>query len=172
MIALWLGLGCGDREGGGSTAAGGGASWLQGSTDERFALVAGQLRGFDMAMVEVGYRYGELYWAGQDRNWGFADYQLEKIGTAIANGLVRRPKRAESARMIEGPLAGVREAVETEDPRAFADAFEALTTTCNLCHQAEKMPFVVVREPTIRLSPVHAVGVPAPPAEVDDAAHE
>lgn len=58
---------------------GGEAGWLsQGSVEERFAVVASQLRGFDVAMVEVGYRYGELYWAGRDGNWEFAAYQIEK----------------------------------------------------------------------------------------------
>lgn len=48
-------------------------------------------------MVETGYRYQELYWAGQDQNWEYADYQIEKIKIAIENGLERRPKRAKSA---------------------------------------------------------------------------
>lgn len=139
------------------------AGWLQGSTDERFARVQAQLRGFDMAMVETGYRYGELYWAGQDRNWDFAAYQVDKIGTAIERGLERRPKRAESARMIEGPLASVREAVQARDPAAFDEAFTTLTKTCNLCHEAERMPFVVVRPPTMRHSPVDASGRDARP---------
>ena len=71
--------------------------WLKGTTDEKFDTVAKQLRGFDMAMVETGYRYVELYWAGYDGNWGYADYQAKKIRVAIENGLERRPKRAESA---------------------------------------------------------------------------
>lgn len=136
-------------------------SWLQGTTDERFVQVARQLRGFDLAMVETGYRYGELYWAGKDRNWGYAVYQAEKIATAIANGLERRPKRAESARMLDGPLAAVLEAAQAQDPEAFDGAFDALTMTCNACHAAERVPFVVVREPTIRLSPVDASSAPA-----------
>jgi hypothetical protein len=35
--------------------------WLKGTTDERLDVVAEQLRGFDMAMVEVGYRFTELF---------------------------------------------------------------------------------------------------------------
>ena len=42
-------------------------------------------------MVETGYRYQELYWAGQDENWEYADYQLEKIKIAIENGLDADP---------------------------------------------------------------------------------
>jgi hypothetical protein len=30
-------------------------------------------------MAEIGYRYTELFFAVQDRNWDYADYQLGKI---------------------------------------------------------------------------------------------
>jgi hypothetical protein len=45
---------------------------LTGSDEDKFDHVARQLRGFDMAMMEVGYRYTELFWAGQDKNWDYA----------------------------------------------------------------------------------------------------
>jgi hypothetical protein len=137
-----------------SLARPGGQGWLQGSVDERFALVARHLRGFDMAMVEVGYRHVELYWAGQDRNWGYAAYQLGKIETAVANGVQRRPKRAASARMLDGVVASVREAIDAGDAEAFERAFSALTATCNACHQAEDVAFMTVETPTQRLSPI------------------
>jgi hypothetical protein len=142
----------------------GGAAWLAGSTDERFVQVARHLRGFDLAMVETGYRYNELYWAGQDSNWGFATYQLEKIQTAIQNGLERRPKRAPSAVILDAPLARVGDAIESRDTEAFDRAFDVLTATCNACHQTEQVSFVVVRKPTLRLSPVDgsAPGQPGP----------
>jgi hypothetical protein len=79
-----------------STSAPEHASWLlQGTTDERFIRVAQHLRGFDVAMVETGYRYAELYWAGQDQNWEYAKYQVDKVRTAIQNGVARRPRRAQ-----------------------------------------------------------------------------
>jgi cytochrome c556 len=136
-----------------------GDSWIRGDVDQRFAIVARQLRGFDVAMVETGYRYGELYWAGQDRNWDFATYQLEKIETAIASGLERRPKRAASAAMLAPAVERVRGAVARKDAAAFAEAFATLTQTCNACHVAEKMAFVHVVPPVQRVSPVR---VPAP----------
>lgn len=138
-----------------SPRGGRGAEWLlAGSERERFERIARQLRGFDVAMVEVGYRYTELYWAGRDENWGFAQYQLEKIRTAIANGLERRPARATSARMIDAPLASVERAIEARDPAAFDRDFDQLTATCNACHRAERVEFVTVAVPTTRLSPV------------------
>ncbi|MBL8949775.1 MAG: hypothetical protein JNK82_03300 [Myxococcaceae bacterium] len=129
-------------------------AWLLAGTDEeRFARIARQLRGFDVAMVEVGYRYGELHWAGQDGDWAFASYQLQKIRTALANGVERRPKRGPSARMLEGALGGVEEAVAAKDPALFTARFTALTGSCNACHLAEQVPFVHVRPPEVRCSP-------------------
>jgi hypothetical protein len=133
------------------------ARWLvEGSTDERFVRAAAHLRGFDVAMVETGYRYGELTWAGRDRNWGYAEYQLAKIETAIARGVERRPRRAASARMLEGAVASVRQAITARDGAAFDASFETLTATCNACHQAERVPFVRVVPPSVRTSIVHA----------------
>jgi hypothetical protein len=42
-----------------------------------------QFRGLDVAMIEIGYRFGELYWAGQDRNWDYAKYQADKVRLAL-----------------------------------------------------------------------------------------
>jgi hypothetical protein len=130
-------------------------AWLLvGTLDDRFTRVARQLRGLDVAMIEVGHRYGELHWAGQDHNWEYATYQLEKIRTAMSRGVERRPKRGPSARMLDGALAGVEEAITAKDPARFAERFDALTATCNACHQAERVPFIHVRTPSIRTSPV------------------
>ena len=56
-------------------------SWLQGTTDERFEIVTRHLRGLDMAMIEIGYRYQELYRAGQSENWDYATYQVDKTAS-------------------------------------------------------------------------------------------
>jgi hypothetical protein len=121
---------------------------------ERFARVAKHLRGFDVAMAEVGHRYTDLYWAGQDRNWDLAKYHLEKIRVAVTNGVERRPKRAASAKMLDGALSMVDNAIKVKDARLFGERFAGLTATCNACHQAEKMAFVVIRPPLVRVSPV------------------
>jgi hypothetical protein len=131
-------------------------SWLRGDMDTRWRLVEKHLRGFDVAMLEVGHRYTELYWAGLDRNWGYAEYQLGKIETAIANGIERRPKRGPSAQMLAGPVAAVRAAISQQNSPAFDLAFATLTETCNACHRAEAVPFITVDPPATRLSPVRS----------------
>ena len=133
--------------------------WLStGSTDERFEKVSRQLRGFDTAMVETGYRYVELFWAGQDKNWEYAKYQIEKIELAIKNGLERRPKRANSAQMIFPVIEELKVVIAEHDLPKFKKGFERLTVTCNACHQAEKVSFFKIARPSHRLSPVSFLG--------------
>src|SRR3990167_6171567 len=77
-----------------------GLTWLNLPDNEKFKVIENQFRGFDKTMIEVGYRYNELYWAGVDQNWDSANYHLEKIEHTIKLGLERRPKRKASALMI------------------------------------------------------------------------
>lgn len=135
------------------TAVGEGG-WLAGTMDEKFEAVAAQLRGFDMAMVETGYRYNELYWAAQDSNWGYAEYQAGKIRTAIENGLKRRPLRAKSAEtFLTIVLPEVQSAIKQRDATLLRQRLGSLRSTCNSCHEAEKVEFVHVGDPQVRTVP-------------------
>ena len=94
--------------------------WIKGNEQEKLETIENRFRGFDMAMVETGYRYQELYWAGQDENWEYADYQLEKIQKAIENGLERRPKRAQSAQhFLTVTLPQMKEALKKKGYSCF-----------------------------------------------------
>jgi len=129
--------------------------WIKGTEQEQLKIIEKQFRGFDNAMVETGYRYQELYWAGQDENWEYAEYQLEKIKIAIENGLERRPKRAKSAEhfMIHA-LPEMKKSLESKDTAIFNHGFQMLTINCNACHAMEKVPFFNIQIPTNRLSPI------------------
>lgn len=139
-----------------SATTGPGDSWITGDTDQKFAKVAKHLRGLDVAMVEIGYRYGELSWAGRDQNWPFAAYQLDKISLALSQAVERRPKRAASAAMLDPALQAVKRAVGAKDSAGFQTAFETLTQTCNTCHATEQVPFMKVAPPQQRSSPIVA----------------
>jgi hypothetical protein len=132
------------------TASGEGG-WLAGTVDGKFDTVAKHLRGFDMAMVETGYRYNELYWAAQDGNLGYADYQAKKIRTAVENGLERRPKRAASAQtFLTIALPAVEDAIARRDAVLLREWLGTLRSTCNTCHEAEKVGFIHVGDPQVR----------------------
>jgi hypothetical protein len=125
--------------------------WLKGDESKKLETVAKHLRGFDMAMVETGYRYQELYWSGKDVNWEYAAYQAGKIRTAIENGLERRPKRAESAQnFLNVALPQMDSAIASRDSLHFWQAFDALTANCVACHVLEEVSFIAVKIPDSR----------------------
>ena len=136
-----------------------GPTWLSRDHDEQQLQLERHLRGFDVAMMEVGHRYIELYWAGEDANWEAAAYELQKMRLAIEDGLERRPKRATSARpFLAGPLAAMGEAVAARNTELFATRFQDLTAGCNACHVMEQVPFFEIRPPEARVSPIRREG--------------
>ena len=133
------------------------ATWIRGDSQERWTTVERQLRGLDIAMVEIGYRYQELYWAGVDSNWEYATYQAKKIGLALENALERRPKRRASAASLFVPaLENVEKAIASMKPAAFGEAFEQMSAACNSCHTAEGVASFYVEAPTDRTSSIRA----------------
>lgn len=129
--------------------------WLKGSDNEKFHQVETQLRGFDVTMMEVGYRFTELYFAGKDRNWPYAKFQAEKIGHVIRLGLERRPKRALSAQpFLADELPAILQAVEKQTDDAFLSGMERLRAACMKCHVAEKFPDFNLEFPEHRVSPI------------------
>jgi len=133
----------------------GSQDWLTGDTRQKLETITDHLRGFDMAMVETGYRYTELYWAGHDRNWDYARYQIDKIDLAFDRGLERRPARAASAQQFLGEaIPEMEAAVQSEDWDAFEQQFESFTVSCNVCHATEGVPHFRVRTPDVRQSPI------------------
>lgn len=150
MAACLAANGCGD-----SSTRAPSAVWLSADREERQAQLERQLRGFDVAMMEVGHRYIDLYWAGEDGNWDAASYELQKMRLAIENGLERRPKRGPSAQpFLAGPLAAMDEAVAARDPELFGARFQELTAGCNACHVQEQVSFFAIHPPETRVSPI------------------
>jgi hypothetical protein len=131
----------------------GSQNWLTGDLEQKLETITDHLRGFDMAMVETGYRHVELYWAGQDGNWGYARYQVEKLQLAIERGLERRPARAESAQQyLNQALPQMEEAVEERNLEVFNRQFDVLTQSCNSCHHSEEVPHFNVQTPEHRIT--------------------
>ncbi|MGY6742270.1 MAG: hypothetical protein ACXIUQ_06005 [Cecembia sp.] len=129
--------------------------WLEGTTEEKLDEVAHQLGGFSRTMVEVGYRYSELYWAAMDENWGYADHQIEHIIEAMEDGLKRRPLRAASAEeFMKETLPYMESLIEKEDKEEFLKGFQMFTSACNACHAKEGESAIMIQAPLNRTSPV------------------
>lgn len=115
-------------------------SWLKGTTDEKLAQIEKHLRGLDVAMAEIGYRYGELHTAAKTRNWDYAKYQTEKVDLALKLALERRPQRAASAEpFINEALPNVMKAIQARDAAQMDRAMEQLHNSCIECHRRENV---------------------------------
>lgn len=132
--------------------------WLIGSTGAQLHTVERQLRGLDVAMAEIGYRFTELYFAGLDENWDYANYQTQKIDLALRLALERRPRRAQSSQpFLNEDLPFVSETIKTRDPAKFRQAMDRLRTGCMKCHTNENVPYFTVELPDHRLSSIRTV---------------
>jgi hypothetical protein len=114
------------------------------SADDRARLLQRQLRGFDLAMWEVGSRFAILHDALSRENYDLAVYEWDKIGVSITNALVRRPAKALHARefLLGQPFGSIREDLVSADPRRAWPAFERARTACQSCHGAEGVAYV------------------------------
>ena len=127
------------------------AEWLGETQQEIINTIEDQFQGFSRTMVEVGYRYQELYWAGQDQNWEYAEYQREHIEEALESGFVRRPEReASSQQFMSVALPEMEKIIEEGNKEKFLQNFTRFTASCNTCHAMEEVAFMVVKIPEKR----------------------
>lgn len=133
----------------------GAEGWLKGTDEEKMEELAHQLGGFSRTMVEVSYRYSELYWAGEDENWKYAEHQLEHLLEALEDGLTRRPIRKNpAADFLENTLPNMEKAIASGNKEVFDEGFRTLTMGCNACHAKEGEGFIQIQKPLNRSSPV------------------
>ena len=126
------------------------------SDKEKFKAIQKQFRGFDLAMVEVGYRFNTFYFAIKDKNYNLANYQLDKIKKSIQNGIHKRPKRAYNSEnmFLHTQYKIMKNALLTKDIKIISKEYENTKQICNACHRAEKVPFIEVIDPKYRWQPI------------------
>jgi len=130
------------------------SNWLleTNTSKEKFHSIQKQLRGFDLAMVEVGYRFNSFYFALKDKNYDLAHYQFDKIKKAIENGIIRRPARAKNSKdmFLNTQYKSMKKALDTKNRQKIWKEYEQVKLTCNACHVAERVPFIKVINPQYR----------------------
>jgi hypothetical protein len=100
-------------------------------------------------------RHDKLWRAVQAENWPLAAYELDELSEGFDDVVAFHPTHKDSPmklsdlvpKIMAQPLRSSRAAIDAKDPRAFGDAFDALTAACNSCHQATNFGFNVVRRP-------------------------
>jgi hypothetical protein len=120
-----------------------------GSNAEAFVPGLGEI----MSLQQM--RHVKLWFAGQAENWDLAAYEVDELGEGFDDIVKFHPTHKDSPvapkdaipRMVTQPMADLRAVVDRKDSRAFAAAYDALTESCNNCHQATNFGFNRVQRP-------------------------
>jgi hypothetical protein len=110
-------------------------------------------------MLTVQSHHAKLWLAGNARNWELADYQVDELKELFEEIVKRIPlyKDVPVGKMIESltmaPIGEIETAIKARDSKAFATAFDKLTTACNGCHAAANRGFVVIQRPAASAFP-------------------
>lgn len=105
--------------------------------------------GFGEFMGNIQGHHIKLWYAGINRNWKLADFELKEIRETVEDIQKFESDREESKviGMLEPALDNVDTAIARQDPAAFKANFQSLTNTCNACHKAVHFEFNVVKIP-------------------------
>jgi hypothetical protein len=104
------------------------------------------------AMQDVSYHYTNLWFAGQNANWGLAQFYLNETRSHIGWAVRIIPKRKVSTGEVDlegirqafdsGYLTGVQQAIDTKSTARFAEAYKSTLVGCYSCHKASEKPFL------------------------------
>jgi len=125
-----------------------GSSWLQGTTEQKFETLAGIQPGLGTVMVDYSTRAGNMYYAAQAGNWGFAAYQLKEMTEMQEVAEITRPGKAQALKSFEkASLVPLARDIESQNHSGFQADFKTMVARCNGCHQSNGMGFLVYQVP-------------------------
>src|SRR5438552_9560214 len=112
--------------------------------------------GLGEIMTLTQMRHVKLWFAGQSANWPLASYELDELNEGLEDAAKFHPTHKDAElpipqlidKIMKAPIEQLEQAVKAQDADRFAKAFDALTESCNSCHQATKFGFNVVTRPT------------------------
>lgn len=105
--------------------------------------------GFGEFMSSIQVHHAKLWFAGQNKNWALADFEIHEIMEAVENIQHYQKERKESEKvvMLNPALDSVNAAIVKKDLVQFKSSYVLLTNTCNNCHHAVQFEFNVVTIP-------------------------
>ena len=113
----------------------------------------------DLMTTTVQPRHVKLAFAGREKNWVFAAYELKQLEDSFDRLSIQWPQWRQT-RLVElvetivrDPLFELDNAIKNKDEARFAEAYGHLTEACNACHQAARQTPVVIQEPKESMFP-------------------
>jgi hypothetical protein len=107
----------------------------------------------DLMTMLVQPRHMKLFYAGQQKNWTLAAFELNELGSALRRIGQTIPKYRNIsvdptvASIFAPKIQAMDAAIKSSNPQQFNAAYADLTEACNTCHQGLEHPFLVVKVP-------------------------
>jgi hypothetical protein len=108
----------------------------------------------DLMIATIQPRHRRLWQAVQNRDWGFAAYELGNLQGAFKRLGDAHPTENDIpfpemiTSVTDAPLKALTAAIDAKDETAFSKAYADLTDSCNACHQALGHGVVAIRAPS------------------------
>jgi hypothetical protein len=113
----------------------------------------------DLMSATVQPRHVKLAFAGREKNWVFAAYEVKQLSDAFDRISVQWPKWRQQGlvllveTIVRDPLFELDNAIKAQDEAKFTEAYSHLTDACNACHAAALMTPVVIQDPRESMFP-------------------
>lgn len=105
--------------------------------------------GFGELMTSIQTHHAKLWFAGINRNWKLADFEIHEINEVLENIKIYRSERKEtkSIDMLIPAIDSVKTAIENKNSEGFDQSYTYLTDACNRCHKLTDFEFIKVKIP-------------------------
>ncbi|MBK6523328.1 MAG: hypothetical protein IPI93_04575 [Sphingobacteriaceae bacterium] len=105
--------------------------------------------GFGDLMSSIQIHHNKLFFAGENKNWELADFEVHEILEALEDlpKFCADREEIKSLPMIQPAIDSINNAIKQKNYTLFKSSYGLLTNTCNNCHRATNFGFNVVKIP-------------------------
>lgn len=105
--------------------------------------------GFGSLMISVQVHHAKLWFAGINKNWRLAGFEIHEIEESLDDirNYKRERKETQMLGVLDPVMDSIHHAVGLEDTALFKKSYALLTNTCNSCHRASGYDFMVIKIP-------------------------
>ena len=113
----------------------------------------------DLMSATVQPRHVKLAFAGREKNWVFAAYELKQLSDAFDRLSVQWPQWRQQRivelveTIVRDPLFDMDIAIKEKNEARFTEAYNHLTESCNACHQAALQTPILIQDPKESMFP-------------------
>jgi hypothetical protein len=100
-------------------------------------------------MIAKQWRHIKLWFAGKQRSWNLAAYELAQLRASLAEAATLYSGIPVSdVAIMAGPIQSIDKAIQSKDSAGFVKGFNELTAGCNACHREMGREFIEIRAPS------------------------